>query len=436
MSQPPGPLKLGARPLGCYDPQDSLWHERLVLSRGLNDKYIVATPIFGIDEEDLGDNKGVRRLGPRGGLPRGSVAGRCFRSDTDELELLQEDLFRQGAGLAEPLQAEARPHRARGRGLHDVDEDDCEGHCFRREREEEDHERYLREVRHQRRGAAPDDEGESLVWVAREAWFGYQFGGTAVPGLVASGRLRGDRGVAALPAGGALAACHPGTMTAPEPGEKGFAPIQLLPRHDRLHRRLPAIFAERANVVLPSAQLRWKVQGPRTAEWLVNEKAVHNTAPWARHFRRRSVQGLVAADAGVDEHRLRSELLEHRPMYDGLDVVEFLAYQAIACGFQPEEEAYGASLWESEMGSAGAGDWLDERPSPPGGGRSRGHALVSPELEECVAVCLQKEPAELSGRRKAREESVSARSGGGDLAPRSGAAGRMLGRSGVAPGRG
>lgn len=123
-------------------------------------------------------------------------------------------------------------------------------------------------------------------------------------------------------------------------------------------------------------------------------------------------------------------------MHDGLNIGEVMAYEAISRRFQLWEEAYSASLRESETGAAGAGDWLDERHLFLGGGRSRGHALVSPELEEWVADRLQKESAVLKERSKAREERVLARSGGGEPRTGRGANGKGRGRTGAAPRQG
>ena len=55
-----------------------------------------------------------------------------------------------------------------------------------------------------------------------------------------------------------------------------------------------------------------------------------------------------------------------------------------------------------------AGAWLDERAIFLGQGRSRGQALVSPELEKWVSERLQEESAVLKERRKGREERMLA----------------------------
>lgn len=50
----------------------------------------------------------------------------------------------------------------------------------------------------------------------------------------------------------------------------------------------------------------------------------------------------------MDEHQFLSELIVHGLMYDGLNIRELMAYEAISRRFQLWEEAYSASLRESE----------------------------------------------------------------------------------------
>ena len=67
------------------------------------------------------------------------------------------------------------------------------------------------------------------------------------------------------------------------------------------------------------------------------------------------------------------------------------------------EEIYSASLRQAEV-CDDQGDWLDERRIFLGASRSKGHALVCPELECHVASQLAAESVALKERRKAREE--------------------------------
>lgn len=164
---------------------------------------------------------------------------------------------------------------------------------------------------------------------------------------------------AVLAGGGALVVGHPDTVE--DKKEMELDALQLLPGRAQRRGMRPRSFANAASLVTTPEQAGWKVQGPRTTEWLVKELAAQNTTPLARHFWWRSVQNLSAGDPGVDEHQFLSELIEHGLMYDGLNLGDVMAYEAISRRYQLWEEAYSASLRESETGAAGAGDWLDER---------------------------------------------------------------------------
>ena len=117
---------------------------------------------------------------------------------------------------------------------------------------------------------------------------------------------------------------------------------------------------------------------------------------------------LTVSDPGVDEHHFLSELLEYGLTHDQLNVSEILAYESIARRYQLWEDVYATALRESESGDLSS-DWLDERRVFLGHSRSKGHALVSPLLEEWVAERLQKESAILKECRKGREERALAR---------------------------
>ena len=111
---------------------------------------------------------------------------------------------------------------------------------------------------------------------------------------------------------------------------------------------------------------------------------------------------------GVDDHAFLSDVMEQALQYDQLNISELGCFEAIARRYQMVEEMYSAALRDAEAGS-GSSDWLDERHIFLGHERSRGHALISPELERHVAGKLQEESSVLKERRKGREERQLAR---------------------------
>ena len=78
--------------------------------------------------------------------------------------------------------------------------------------------------------------------------------------------------------------------------------------------------------------------------------------------------------------------------------------------YQLWEAMCSTELAAAEMGP-GHEDWLDERHVFLGKTRSRGSALVAPELESFVAERLEEQSAVLKERRKAREERALVRGG-------------------------
>eukprot|EP00975_Prorocentrum_lima_P046298 9684773-Prorocentrum_lima.AAC.1 len=68
-------------------------------------------------------------------------------------------------------------------------------------------------------------------------------------------------------------------------------------------------------------------------------------------------------------------------IYDQFNLGECLVAEAVARRYQLWEETYSAALREAETGDS-SGAWLDERHVFLGHARSRGHALVCPELED------------------------------------------------------
>ena len=120
--------------------------------------------------------------------------------------------------------------------------------------------------------------------------------------------------------------------------------------------------------------------------------------------------GLTADDVGVDEHQFLSELFEAAQVYDQLNGSELVCLEMASRRFMLWEECYSSLLQESELGADGA-SFLDERRLFLGSQRSRGKALVMPELEEYVSSKLEAESKILKERRKAREERALVREG-------------------------
>jgi len=233
-------------------------------------------------------------------------------------------------------------------------------------------------------------------------------------------RLLGDRGLCELPGGTVLAVGHSGSVVAVTP--RGTMPQKPEPPADILGggdlRTLPVRYnanGERFRSITDAVTkfsstsfADWKIKGPRTANWPLEQMALQGDTPLQRHFWWRSILRLQAGDHGVDDHYFLSELFEFACSYDQLNIGELLIFEAIARRYQLWEETYSAALQAAEAGPEGS-DWLDERHIFLGNERSRGHALVAPELEQWVATRLQAESAVLKERRKGREERLLAR---------------------------
>ena len=121
-----------------------------------------------------------------------------------------------------------------------------------------------------------------------------------------------------------------------------------------------------------------------------------------RHFWRRSILGLTAADSGVDERHSLCQLLEEATVTDQLNIGELETSEDVARRLQLWEEAYGARLRQAEAGDGGVG-WLEER------SLFLGRGLVCSALESWVSDRLAAESAILKQRRKGREERALAR---------------------------
>ena len=100
--------------------------------------------------------------------------------------------------------------------------------------------------------------------------------------------------------------------------------------------------------------------------------------------------------------------MEQYLTFDQLSAAECKCFETIARRYQLWEDIYSSHLAVADSGDSSA-DWLDERRLFLGHARSRGHALVAPQLERWVAAKLAEESAVLKERRKGRKERVLAR---------------------------
>ena len=137
--------------------------------------------------------------------------------------------------------------------------------------------------------------------------------------------------------------------------------------------------------------------------WVVKNMADQGHTPRQRHYWWRQVLGLQADDTGVDDHLFLSEIMEEAACFDQINVSELMFMERIARRYQMWEQMYASALRKAEAGSS-SGAWLDEREIFLGNERSRGHALICPDLEKWVAARLAEESAVLKERRKGREE--------------------------------
>jgi hypothetical protein len=166
-------------------------------------------------------------------------------------------------------------------------------------------------------------------------------------------------------------------------------------------------FHDAVGILTETEQSDWVVKGPRSMMWIVKGMADQGHTPRQRHYWWRQALGLQADDVGVDDHLFLSEIIEEASCVDQVNVAELMFMERVARRYQMWEQMYAAALRKAEAGDA-SGAWLDEREIFLGNERSRGHALICPELEKWVAGRLAEESAVLKERRKGREERLLA----------------------------
>ena len=442
-------LRVGSRVLAYYDPHDDYWHERVLLAQIAEHRFVVLTAHWDIYDEDLSQAMRLLPLGPRGGLPIPPPGGNLLRVDAARLAAELDQLYADGEELAAQVRAGeglppvaaaaacadgaaaagppgavapgggaaaalgAVPGRAADAGAAAPDG-----------------------VLRAPATALPAPAPAGAVWLAAEARGGFTLG-TPIPAdlLSATGQPRvvlGDRGIVLLASGAPLAVAVANTL---DPGVERFSsissdlrtlPVAYSPSgtrtrsfHDAVAKMSTTPFAD------------WRIKGPRTTAWLLQKISEGGYTPLQRHFWWRSVQGLTASDAGVDDHHFLSELLQELTTYDQLNAGELVLAEIICRRYQLWEELYASSLREAEAGQDAA-PWLDERAIFLGQERSRGSALVCPALEGWVAERLKEESAILKERRKGREERLLERGAENTGAPSgdTAAAAKAKGRGG------
>ena len=387
-------LKAGDRLVLLFDREDGYWHERLLLAKISDRRWVVCTPHGDVYEEDLGEALDVKTVGPRGGVPDSlrhvAAKGLYLHMPTK--------ILRNGARLCEEgevLATEVRAEAAKAG-----------------EKTKKDKLPPTKVPRLPLTGGGKSKDAEP-IWLALESRGGYAVGDPVPADLLDSAGLPAvawydDRGLVVLPSGETLAVGADGTLAGAETPRGGGPPLpeedlRTLPVNYLFDGSRKRTFDGAAALLSTTDFVGWPIKGPRTAKWLAEQFAQGMQSPTQRHFWWRSVQQLGASDVGVDDHYFLSELFELACTIDQLNVGELVVFEVIARRFQLWEEVYAASLREAEAGSEAA-PWLDERQIFLGHERSRGHALVCPALEVWVADRLKDESAILKERRKGREE--------------------------------
>ena len=397
-SHEPGGGQPGLRALrGPTEP----WHERLLGAHLGGSRWVVATPTHDVYDEDLEEMEAWIPVGPRGGTPMGLRGQPLFRFDswkTRTRTTLLSECAVYAAAWHKKYPAEEPPSPlppgpivATGAVPADVLVE-CVGG-----------ETPVGPASGVDRGTpTPPPTGR---WVVLEDRFGFDKG-DAVDKTQGKLIVSGDRALWVLEGIGAIAVGKPGSFAAGGSRDLRTLPVLYSASGDR---KRP--FANAVSLFTETAQDGWGIEGPRTTAWLAKAIADGGHTPVQRHFWWRSVLGVSASDAGIEEHLFLSELMEVGSSFDQLNLGECAVFEAISRRYQVWEEAYSTALRHSDLGTNAEDDglWVDERRLFLGARRARGSALVSPLLEKHVATRLSEEAAILKERRKGREEKLLAK---------------------------
>ena len=380
-----------------YDRTENLWHERLLTAPLAGSRWVVATPTNDVHEEDIEEAEDWMPGGPRGGPPPALRLRPVFRFtqlSKDDIE----DFVVEGQRMAnEILDAEAPPAVLAPAAPAQLPLQAGAG---------------ARPAQRLRGKQAPPGAAEAAGGEDAEVWCATEDRGSFKAGeVVQLDGLRlvrmGDRGVVCLDGGVSLGVALVDTFRM-RPSAVGALDLRILAvRKDAAGARARD-WKEAVECFTETPQQGWVIKGPRTTLWLVKAIRAAGFTPVQRHYWWRSILGLAAGDMGVDEHHFLSEAMERATVFDQLNLPELESYEGIARRYQMWEEIYSSALKQAEVGED-QGDWLDERRIFLGADRSKGHALVCPELELHVASKLAAESAVLKERRKAKEERQAAR---------------------------
>ena len=387
-------LQAGDRIVLLFDREDGYWHERLLLAKISDRRWVVCTPHGDVYDEDLGEALDVREVGPRGGVPdtlRQVNKKGLYLHLPDKILRNQEQLCTEAEVLAAKVILDEKPKKDRSKVAL----------------------LPLGTGRGARASVGGKSKDAEVIWLALESRGGYTVGDPVAAELLEDdgkpGMHNDDRGLVDLPSGEVLAVGADGTLVGTDTPRGGVpipeaeSDLRTLPVNYLFDGSRKRTFNGAAALLSTTDFVGWPIKGPRTAKWLADQFAQGSQSPTQRHFWWRSVQQLGASDVGVDDHYFLSELFELACTVDQLNVGELVVFEVIARRFQLWEEVYAASLREAEAGSEAA-PWLDERQIFLGHERSRGHALVCPAFEVWVADRLKDESSILKERRKGREE--------------------------------
>ena len=390
-------LRVGQRLLISYDVDPDLYHERLVLQRLPNRPgctYLVASPDGDLYEEDLLDSGGhVYLLGPRGGLLGGMpAAATLYRFDAVYLTANKDRFIQEGRDEFARLRADEG-------GFALVDAADGPPAPLPPPAAEPPGAAAL--VAAAAAGAAGAG-GPPVRWCALESRFG-KAAGEDVSDLVGARFIHGDRGIITITDGQFMCIARADSFTKGTDADSKEQDVRTLAVRLDSRGRREAVYTDVVKQ-LDSANISdWRISGPRTSVWLCKALSETGMTPTQRHYWWRNTIGLTMSDNGVDEHLFLSELLEWALCYDFLGFGNLLIGEHISRRYQLWEEVYSHTLMERESG-ASAAEWVDERRIFLGTHKSRGVALVCPDLQSYVAYEMASSAAILKERRKGREE--------------------------------
>ncbi|CAK0809116.1 unnamed protein product [Prorocentrum cordatum] len=389
-------LRVGQRLLISYDVDPDLFHERLVLQRPPNRPgctYLVATPDGDLYEEDLLDSGGeVFVLGPRGGLLGGMpAAATLYRFDAGYLAANKDRFIQEGRDELARIRADE--------GFAFVDAGDGPPPPLAAPAGGPPGAAALMAV--DAPGAAGAG-GPPVRWCVLESRFG-KAAGDDVSDLVGARFIQGDRGIIMIADGLFMCIARAGSFTKGADVDSKEQDVRTLAVRVDSHGRREATFQDVCKQLDSISISDWRISGPRTAVWLCRALSETGMSPTQRHYWWRNTIGLTVSDNGVDEHLFLSELLEWALCYDFLSFGSLIIAEHISRRYQLWEEVYSHTLMEREAG-ASAAEWVDERRIFLGTHKSRGVALVCPELQSYVACEMASSAAILKERRKGREE--------------------------------